>query len=547
MSGDNIGVRDSSRYWLTASVISGSSYRVLFNHTTIPAALLLGNGQTVREVEIANRAGERVAAVLYHKIHRQKKGRNAPETEPPPRSAQRPSPRLKPNANQLYVTTKQCRLPATPQSPYRQDTAVTTPVNDLAADVTSPVTLTIEGAGQADMDLGGAHDGQDVVVTSIDASAGLYTRPHGAASTFNMFDAFADAEEDDIADADMDPNATEFLPHFRATAPPYESHAPRNRNLGTKKVTAAELARRADTTSKTLVETQSGLVSALLLTMTEDEPDIVNAVMFHCRQGGATSFTLAHAIRRAITRSTRDPLQRGPALDQVVANQPDDDRTMAQMFAAVVAEPERDAALALACLDLVFRLRGRDLYENDAQLSQAPGEPVLRTSDALLSDKSLVAVVTHPQFAPRFTQLNEGPAKSVGKAFDTLLPLFVDSAPECDAETGALRPGALASQCEGGLGCLAGTRHLLTTIVETTPARPALQHRYLLVRGFVGELPVYLHNVYAPSDPASRSAFFATLRREFRPDAVHIVGGDFNVILHDRLDSVAPLVASRTG
>jgi len=52
---------------------------------------------------------------------------------------------------------------------------------------------------------------------------------------------------------------------------------------------------------------------------------------------------------------------------------------------------------------------------------------------------------------------------------------------------------------------------------------------------------VYLHNIYAPSEPGEREGFFAALPTGFEPDAQHIVGGDFNVILSEKLDSFQPL------
>ncbi|EQC31126.1 hypothetical protein SDRG_11311 [Saprolegnia diclina VS20] len=462
------------------AVIAGSSYRVLFNQTAIPAALLLGDGQTAvfhHKVHMYNSTcpPSLVVARNERELHRERiaEQKAAAAAEKAARAAAK---QTRKNANDAQRTDSGAQPKRRATDPaQRQDAAAPTssdaaaavppghvplhlnadtmPDAALANDSTSPDAFTMEGAGQDDMDLGGADDGQDVVVTSIDASAGLYTRSQVAASTSNMFDAFADTEEEEeeTADAEMDPDATDFLPHFRARTTPAESHGTRNRSLGKKKVTAAELAKRAATTTKKLIEAKSGDVSVCtdprtLLAMVENEPDVVNAVMFNCRRGGATSFAQAQAIRRAIVRTTQDPALRGPALDQMVATQPADARTMAQMFAAAVDESERAAALALAGLDLVFRLRGRDVYDNDALLAQILGEPVLRTPEGLLSDKSLLAVVTHPQFAPQFTALKNLP-KMVGGAFDTLLALFVDSAPNCDVETGALCAGALAPRC----------------------------------------------------------------------------------------------------
>jgi len=59
---------------------------------------------------------------------------------------------------------------------------------------------------------------------------------------------------------------------------------------------------------------------------------------------------------------------------------------------------------------------------------------------------------------------------------------------------------------------------------------------------------VYLHNIYAPANPASRLAFFDCLPRHvFDHDAVHIVGGDFNVCLSGSLDAILPSVADQRG
>ena len=81
----------------------------------------------------------------------------------------------------------------------------------------------------------------------------------------------------------------------------------------------------------------------------------------------------------------------------------------------------------------------------------------------------------------------------------------------------------------------------------TLPNAHRLEHRYLLVRGMVGSTPVYQHNIYAPQDFQSRVAFFDALPCSFEHDALHLAGGDFNVILHDVLDSVQPTMGDQTG
>ncbi|OQR98124.1 hypothetical protein ACHHYP_09148 [Achlya hypogyna] len=86
-------------------------------------------------------------------------------------------------------------------------------------------------------------------------------------------------------------------------------------------------------------------------------------------------------------------------------------------------------------------------------------------------------------------------------------------------------------------------------IVDTTMLQEAwrLQHRYLLVRGMHGTTPVYLHNIYAPQNYVSRAAFFDSLPRSFETTAIHIAGGDFNVVLHDFLDTVRVTSYVQTG
>ena len=64
--------------------------------------------------------------------------------------------------------------------------------------------------------------------------------------------------------------------------------------------------------------------------------------------------------------------------------------------------------------------------------------------------------------------------------------------------------------------------------------------RCLVARTWWGGLPVYLHNVYAPAEPQLRGSFFEQLPRDFEPDSVHLVGGDFNLPLHSSLDTCSP-------
>ena len=53
-------------------------------------------------------------------------------------------------------------------------------------------------------------------------------------------------------------------------------------------------------------------------------------------------------------------------------------------------------------------------------------------------------------------------------------------------------------------------------------------NRYLVVKVESGEIPIYIHNVYAPNDPSEKKRFFQGLSTEFEADAQHIVCGDFN-------------------
>ncbi|ETV67712.1 hypothetical protein H257_16177 [Aphanomyces astaci] len=61
--------------------------------------------------------------------------------------------------------------------------------------------------------------------------------------------------------------------------------------------------------------------------------------------------------------------------------------------------------------------------------------------------------------------------------------------------------------------------------------------RYLVVRALWSDLPVYIHNVYAPVEPLLRGDFFASLPRDFEPNSLHVVGGDFNMPLLSSLDA----------
>ncbi|RHY20671.1 hypothetical protein DYB32_009984, partial [Aphanomyces invadans] len=63
----------------------------------------------------------------------------------------------------------------------------------------------------------------------------------------------------------------------------------------------------------------------------------------------------------------------------------------------------------------------------------------------------------------------------------------------------------------------------------------------------MGDSVVFLHNIYAPTNPRRRLEFFQALPRDFPESALHIIGGDFNCILSPGLDSNRPTTYSTTG
>ena len=64
--------------------------------------------------------------------------------------------------------------------------------------------------------------------------------------------------------------------------------------------------------------------------------------------------------------------------------------------------------------------------------------------------------------------------------------------------------------------------------------------RYMVVRTLWSGVPVYFHNVYAPVLPQLRRGFFDSLPRDFEPDSIHLVGGDFNLPFDGDLDTSRP-------
>ncbi|RHY28214.1 hypothetical protein DYB32_006134, partial [Aphanomyces invadans] len=62
--------------------------------------------------------------------------------------------------------------------------------------------------------------------------------------------------------------------------------------------------------------------------------------------------------------------------------------------------------------------------------------------------------------------------------------------------------------------------------------------RYLVVRTAWHGLPVYIHNLYAPTESHLRCEFFQGLPRAFEDDSLHLIGGDFNLPIDPALDTV---------
>ncbi|OQR85998.1 Endonuclease [Achlya hypogyna] len=85
------------------------------------------------------------------------------------------------------------------------------------------------------------------------------------------------------------------------------------------------------------------------------------------------------------------------------------------------------------------------------------------------------------------------------------------------------------------------------TLASPSPLPDALANRYVVVRGLLQGRPIYLHNIYAPSAAVERASFFRALPRAYEDDAIHIVGGDLNLALCDRMDAARPSVATQTG
>lgn len=84
-----------------------------------------------------------------------------------------------------------------------------------------------------------------------------------------------------------------------------------------------------------------------------------------------------------------------------------------------------------------------------------------------------------------------------------------------------------------------------TYIHRDFPGYSELQHlteldvpnRYQVIRTNWDNVPIYIHNVYAPATPSDRPAFFATLPTTFPQEALHVVHGDFNIPMNNLIDS----------
>ncbi|KAF1316445.1 hypothetical protein FI667_g15412, partial [Globisporangium splendens] len=71
---------------------------------------------------------------------------------------------------------------------------------------------------------------------------------------------------------------------------------------------------------------------------------------------------------------------------------------------------------------------------------------------------------------------------------------------------------------------------------------------YLVIRVSVGDVPVYIHNVYSPVDDSDKRVFFDHLRVDtFEDNATHIVLGDLNTPLDPSIDSSQPSLRAHPG
>ncbi|KAH9138172.1 hypothetical protein LEN26_005388, partial [Aphanomyces euteiches] len=71
--------------------------------------------------------------------------------------------------------------------------------------------------------------------------------------------------------------------------------------------------------------------------------------------------------------------------------------------------------------------------------------------------------------------------------------------------------------------------------------------KYMVVKTKWTTQEVYFHNVYAPVDNDARETFFENLPRDFPPEAIHFVMGDFNLPIDRELDSASGTTQHYTG
>jgi hypothetical protein len=95
-----------------------------------------------------------------------------------------------------------------------------------------------------------------------------------------------------------------------------------------------------------------------------------------------------------------------------------------------------------------------------------------------------------------------------------------------------------------------------TYIHQDFPGFNTLEHltnldvpnRYQVIKTTWDNVPIYIHNVYAPANPpTARPGFFNSLPTAFPPHALHIVHGDFNIPMDSILDSIQNYVDHNEG
>ena len=92
-----------------------------------------------------------------------------------------------------------------------------------------------------------------------------------------------------------------------------------------------------------------------------------------------------------------------------------------------------------------------------------------------------------------------------------------------------------------GCGLLFSKSCPIQNLQDVTPMDlPRITHnRYLLVKGSLGDLVVYIHVLYAPTgDDSTKIDYFSALPIHFAECSQHIVCGDFNLVLDPNMDKV---------